>query len=226
MTVVTSNDTVHRHRKPKKRKYSLWLKIAAALLAVLLVGMYVVEEPGSPPGVFIFCCAYTSPLSKDRVLTQYETLLRENDGMYLSPEADKFLSARFIDASSAEASILADFYARRPFGRDGDGLANLPAAQKERVIALLLSRIETYGDWQREHALWLIEGMRQGRALWKGGFAAENRPYNSDSKIWWKSKGNAQLVACYRRWYARDLSWEQKRRLNPLAGMEFTVSEL
>jgi len=193
-------------------------------LFTVLAALYTVFEPQSAPGYALFRVRYGLALDKGAMLSGYDRDLWRFNGGYIPARTDGFLGSRLGKTSSeAEFSGIVDFYATKAGGRETDILSALPTEVQARVAAYLMTRLESDEPEQARRTLRLLEGLRRGRMLFKGGIGPADL---SGGNTWWEDQGHSIVRQRFRQWWQKSGTWEEKRRHDPLAGSGIQFGEL
>lgn len=196
--------------------------MALSLTLIVMVGLLLaLAAPKSKPAYWLFRCAYASPVPRKSVLESYHSELLSHAGGYTPEMVDQFLCSRLeATASPREIEAIANFYALQASGREGDRIIAVSDGAKQKIIGSIMRNVDGYDVPQVNQALLLVEELRRGSIIWKGGFAPTNE---NDHKAtnwtqWWLSKGARQVKALYSQWWQAPTPWRVKRMQNPLAG--------
>ena len=191
------------------------------ITSLLFIGvvLFAVVSPKSKPNYWLFRCAYATPLAKHIVLEQYRSNLWKFGAGYTPDAIDEFLCGRLeANAPQSEINAIAYFYARQASGREGRRILSISGAAKQKVIAAIVQDLDNYDLQQVGPALLLVEELRRGKEIWKGGFGPNNAKESANWSVWWGKRGANEVKNRYRKWWKSANSWAQKKSQNPLAG--------
>lgn len=205
-------------------KIKLLLRISGGLilLAVFLaVSVTIYGVPDNPAGIALFRVAYAVPLTRHSFLEFYSPQRRDVGSGYIPQEVDEFLCDRLentMDEDELEAIV--NFYALQSGGRQGDRIQKLPEATRERIAGRIIKDIEANKDLRGRFIL--LHEMRTGKSLGKGGLGPSpletERPVTTEQEQAWQRKAEAVAKEKFTEWWNSGLSWEEKKKINPLAG--------
>lgn len=162
------------------------------------------------------------------MLRQYSNFLDNHNGGYMGETIDTFLCSRLeSNTSDSEMAAILEFYSLRAGGREGYQISQISDSSKQRAIPLLLQRGDSYNERQALGALLIVENMRRGETLDKGGFGPainewERTDFNFDK--WWSKRGLPETKLKYKQWWNTNLEWNQKRLIDPLSNSNVRVS--
>ena len=208
----------------KNRWARRWIPVLTSLLFLGVV-VFALVSPQSRPNYWLFRCAYSAPIARHIVLERYRSNLWNFGAGYTPNAVDQFLCARLeTNAPQSEIDAIAYFYARQASGREGQRIISISDAAKQKVIAAVLRNLDDYNLWQVGPALLLVEELRCGKEIWKGGFGPNNAKESANWSVWWQKRGASEVKNRYRSWWKSTDSWAQKKGRNPLAGSDIEAN--
>lgn len=213
--------------------------VGIILSFLLLLGsglvVYSTADPDTRLGFGVFRVLYAMPIPKDWFLQAFSEGLRKNNGGYIGQPVDEFLCSRLETTDSdAERIAIAEFYISQASGREGQGIAEISNDAKQKVIPLVLSRLDNYEPFQAEKALLIVDWLRRGKVLCKaqmlrnpvyGLYDSRESTVKYDWKEWWLQSGLPEAKFKYRDWWNTNLNWQQKNQIDPLAQSNMYIQE-
>ena len=208
--------------RPTKRR----LLRAALVLCVLAYIGYGVTESSSSAGHVVFHVGYSLPVSRPLFLRYYHYSLRKFDGGYLPSSIDEFLCTRLRNCEgTSEWQAIIDFQIRQGSGRWGDGLSRTHDEMKRKIIGDIIHRLDTFSPDQAVNALVLVESLRRGNALHKGGFATRDLWTGEGTTFILRMDRLAVAKDAFRRWWADGSAWPYNKIQDPLSGTGIAIHE-
>jgi hypothetical protein len=199
-----------------------------AIVLILFGLIYAAAEPNGFLRYAFFRTAYSVSVTRAWMLQQYSNFLNNHNGGYMGEPIDTFLCSRLeSNTSDSERAAVLEFYSLRAGGREGDRISKISDSSKQRAIPLLLQKVDSYNARQALGALLVIEDMRRGETIYKGGFVLasnewEKASFNFDR--WWAESGLPETKAKYNRWWNMKLDWNQKKLIDPLSDSNVKVT--
>jgi len=212
-----------------KIKVFLISSILLILLTLLTSGVLLLRYlPDNKAGVVLFKTVYSLPLNKKAFLEFYSPV-RENSTGYIPIKVNQFLIQKLEDTNDEnEISAIVNFYALQASGHRLGYLFHISGQAKIKIIGQLIKELddeETFGG-----KLMLLEELRTGKRLGKGSFTIEGINYPKFStprefRKWFSEQFAPTVKTKYQQWWNSTLSWEEKKKINPLEGTNIKVSE-
>ncbi len=205
--------------------------IICSVLSFILLAYcaYGTAQPTSPAGHVVFHVGYSIPVTRPLFLHFYSWSLKTFNGGYLPSSVDNFFIYRLwkTDGTSEWRAII-DFQLRQGSSRWGDALPVSHERLRQKVIDYIVDRLDSYDFPQAADAMVLIESLRLGRPLWKGGFSADSiGHYDVHTNQWiWKPEGVRIAREHFKKWWSSSANWSIKKDKNPLDGTGFFISGL
>jgi len=207
-----------------KRKKFNW-KLAICVFSFVFSGVLyfdAVLEPQRAHGYALFRSRYALARDKNSMLKSYDANLVNHNAGYIPEQVDKFLCSKLQSSTSVEeASAIVDFYAFKAGAREGRFIYSLPAQTKERVVDLLLKRLNHYDANEAESAIILIEVLRRGKYLGKASVVSTGRAVNYET--WWPQQGLPQAKRSLHKWWSSYPTWQEKEKHDPLKDSSLQV---
>ena len=212
----------------KRKRISRKTALASFCVALCAGACFVAwMSPQSEIAYLLLRVAYAAPVSKKALLQTFRSRLWEHGGGYTPSRTDEFLCSRLeASASQEEIDAIAKFYALQSSGRETERMLKLSDAAKEKVVGAIMRDLDSYDMWSLNRALLLVEELRSGKLIWKGGFGPTEEAQALNWTVWWQKRGAAQVKALYRKWWNADSSWKTKQAVNPLANSGIEASGL
>jgi hypothetical protein len=213
-------------------KFSKSLKITGSIflfLALAFCSYFIYFETRHPLNIALFKFTYNILPAKKLFLETYSPRNRDVDGGYIPPEVDEFLCQRVETTNETEEiAAIANFYALQAGGREGTCIFKVSDAKREKIAAEIIRRMDDDPD------LWgqmiLLEQIRLGESLGKASISSKpssELTRNIETRQDWE-KWNAEHLPGgrekFRQWWNLNLSWEEKKKIDPLADAEIVVN--
>ena len=168
---------------------------------------YAYLAPDSTLGLRLFGLRYGWGSDRPGLLRAYAVQLEGHNDGFVPAGADALLVRRYMNVSDdAERLAIVDFFVH--FALRSRRTRQHFAEIGEPLVADAMGRLGSYDAPRRLGALALIECARLGRPLSKPCLTGEA----DDRKVL------AAAVQAYRKWWAADVPWEEKKAIDPLAG--------
>jgi len=204
-------------------KFRLFLTAVIVLFLFLFLascGLYIFFDATHPVTLALFKTAYNVTPYKKSFLELYSPYRRDINARYLPPAVDEFLCRRIeTTADDAEVSAIVNLYAIHAGGREGDRLFKVSEPVKEKIAAELVRQMDE--DPNLWGQLILLEEIRLGKSLGKGYIdekGAVPKPVSREEWNQWKEEKLPGVREKYKQWWNSGLSWEEKKKINPLEG--------
>lgn len=206
------------------------VSIIFALLIIAVVLIFIYRDTGNPISIALFKFGYSVTPSKHSYLHFYSPLRRDVSAGYLPVEVDEFLCGNLETTQSPdEFAAIVHLYSIQAGGREGSCVYLTSDVTREKIAGLLVDGLDVEGiDLYRK--IVLLEEIRRGEGLGKGQIApSSTETEKPSSKEQWKSwiEGTALPIAKarYGEWWRSNLSWAEKKSINPLEGTRVGVYE-
>lgn len=207
----------------KRIVLGLLLLVGTAAFFGLAVTIY--ADTRSELSIYVFRIGYKIYPDTKTYLHFYSPRRRDVSAGYIPPEVDTFLCGRAEATSNEdEFDAIVDFYSLQAGGREGDCIFRTSERVREKIASRLVAVAETDGQ------LVLLEEMRRGKSLGKGHLgrgptSPESGPLTPDEWEAWYKEALPFAWSKYTEWWKADTNWEEKKRIDPLAGMHVRVNE-
>ncbi len=203
--------------------------------SAFLLGAIAFYLPDTPIGLAVFETSYEAFPFKKAFLDFYSPANR-NYGVNARSnyQVNEFLIQR-IETTNNESEIaaIAHYYALQSKKREFDIFQNVSDRVKPIIINQLIKEFD--GSSNLGGKIMLLEVTRTGKRLGKGaiGIEGENRAPNFSSsltideveKLLDEKLVKTNVIQKYQEWWNLNLSWEEKKKINPLEGTSIKVSE-
>lgn len=198
------------------------------LLTTLTSGCLLLRySPDNENSVGLFKIAYNISFGK-KTFFRFYSPVRENERGYIPKEVNQFLIQKIENTNDeSELSALIDFYALQANGYRIGYLFHISEQAKIKVASQLVK--ELANEENLGGKLMMLEEIRTGKLLGKGSYSIEvvNQPEFSTVEEYgkWFDEQAAPIVKTkYQEWWNSNLSWEEKKKINPLEGTNIKVS--
>lgn len=210
---------------------SLFMFVSSAFL----LGAIAFYLPDTPIGLAVFETSYKAFPFKKAFLDFYSPADR-NYGVNTrsNPQVDEFLIQR-IEASDDknEVEAIAHYFTLQSKERNYGIFINVSDRVKPTIINHLIKELDNDNS-NLSDKIMLLETTRTGKRIGKGAIEIENKNMPDFPKSWTmeqrKKLFDESLAATgvkqkYQDWWNLNLSWEEKRKINPLEGTNIKVSQ-
>jgi len=212
-------------------------KIKLILLSVILMFLFTGLTSGSlllrylpdnKAGVTLFKAVYNLPFGRETFLEFYSPM-RKNEVGYVPVEVTQFLIKRLETTNDEdEISSIVHFYALQASSHRIGYLFNISEEVKTKLIIQLIEEIDDEPNLIGK--LMMLEELRTSKRLGKGAVYIEGISQSKFStaeeyRKWFYDQSASIVVKKYQEWWNSNLSWEEKRKINPLEGTGIKVSE-
>ena len=221
-----------------RSKFKIFITAVASIFLLLLVtfcGLFIYIFPEHPINVALFKVAYNIIPTKTSFLEFYSPKRRDIANSTIPREVDKFLCHRIENAAGEEFSAIVNFYTFQAAGREGFCIYAASEQTREKIIDQIVRQLED--DTRLYNKIILLEEIRRGKSLGKGDISIEgmSKPYfitleedeiwRNNYQIWFDEQLKTIGKTKYQEWWNSNLSWEEKKKINPFAGTNIKVSE-
>lgn len=197
-----------------------------SVLFLLIIGFglfiflaYIYGVPDSKISILMFKVGYGITPSKRMFLEAYSPKLRDVNAGYVPEEVSEFLCQKLEKTEDEnEIAAIVKFYIFQSPGRE-DGILRCSDKAGGKIAKQIV--VEMKDDSHFYGKIVLIEEIRQNKSFGKGNVAV-----GSPSK--WKAFTDDLIPLVrqkYQEWWNLSLVWEEKRKINPLEGINIKVSE-
>ena len=217
-------------------------KIKLILLSVILLflltgltsgGLLLRYLPDNKAGVILFKAVYSLPFGRKTFLEFYSPV-RKNGVGYVPVEVTQFLIKRLEKTDEEnEIAAIAHFYAIQSKKREYDIFRNVSERVKPLIIEQLIKELDDDSS-NLSDKIMLLETTRTGKRIGKGAIGVNgvdtptlSKPINTEEgeKLFNEWLDAAGIKQKYQQWWNSSLSWEEKKKINPLEGTGIKVSE-
>ncbi len=202
---------------------------------LILFVSFVYYVPDTPISLAVFKTSYSLFPFKKSFLEFYSPAGRNFGVNTRSPSCINIFLLQRIETTNDESEITAitHYYTLQAKMREYDIFFNVSDRVKPLIIDQL---IKDLGDVNSNLSdkIMLLETTRTGKRIGKGaiGIDGENMPNFSSSTTMdeiekWRNERIAAtgVKQKYQEWWSSNLSWEEKKKINPLEGTNIKVSE-
>ena len=200
--------------------------VTLSFCLLFLVGfvLFIYEFPQSSASIAVTKLAYNLPLDKKFFLEFYSPRGRGVNAGNVPGEFAGFLCEKLEETTDeSEISAIVNFYAIQP-----EALRlKMSEPTKQKVMDQLIKSLGNNSNLQTK--LILLEQVRSGKDLGKGTIrrkfsAKEDLSSREEWDNWWK-KALPAAKEKFQIWWNLNLSWEEKKKINPLEGTEVSIEE-
>lgn len=214
--------------RTKLRIISISILSLVFCFALFLSGVFVYCAPDLIVSDIIVETAYKGSFDKKAVLEFYSPVNRQVGGGYMSPGVDEFLCRQIENTNDkSEIAAIVNFYTIQAGGREGRCIYNGSEQAKQKIIAQLIEDMNDDASFRSKMVL--LEEVRRDKSLGKGlmgiGRRETDNPSTPDEWREWKDQMPQVARQKYRDWWNSGLSWEDKKKVDPLAGTNIRVYE-
>jgi len=200
---------------------------------LILFGLFVYNVPDTPVSLAMFETSYKIFPFKKSFLEFYSPADR-NFGVNTRTNAvDNVFLLQRLETTNDESEIgaIAHYYALQSKKREYDIFRNVSERVKPLIIDQLIKELNDDSS-NLSDKIMLLETTRTGKRIGKGaiGMTGGDSIPNSLTMDEKEKIFNNQLAATgvkqkYQQWWNSNLSWEEKKKINPLEGTGIKVSE-
>jgi len=206
------------------------LSIASLFLLTLLTSGCLLLRylPDNEISITLFKTVYSLPIGKKSFL-EFCSPVRKNESGHLPKEINQFLISKIETTNNEnEISAIVNFYALQASGHRIGYIYNISEEAKIKVINQLIKEFDNESNLGGK--LMMLEEIRVGKGLGKGSFSIEgtNKPKFStleEYKQWFDEQSAPIIKIKYQEWWNSNLSWEEKKKINPLQDTNIKISE-
>lgn len=189
--------------------------------AFFLFAAYLYGTPDHPISIAMFKAGYKLSPLRSSFLEFYSPQIRDVAAGYIPQEVDEFLCDRLENTTDEdELTAIINFYALQAGGRQGDRIQKLSETTRERIAGRIIKDLEANEELRGR--LILLHEMRTGKSLEKGGLGPgpleTELPATTEQQQVSQRKAEAVAKEKFIEWWNSDLSWEEKKKINPLKG--------
>jgi hypothetical protein len=221
-----------------RSKLKIFITVAASIFLFLLLtfcGLFIYVFPEHPINVAIFKFTYKITPAKTSFLEFYSPKRRDVANSKIPNEVDKFLCHRIENAADEEFSAIVNFYIIQAAGREGFCIYSTSEQTRVKIIDQIVKQLEN--DLRLYNKMILLEEIRLGKSLGKGDISIEgmNKPnfitleedeiWGKEYEKWFDEQLKTNGKTKIQEWWDSNLSWEEKKKINPLEGTNIKVSE-
>jgi hypothetical protein len=221
-----------------RSKIKLFLTIAASIflfLSLAFCGLFVYAFPEHPINIALFKLTYNLTPAKKSFLEFYSPARRDIANGKIPNEVDKFLCQRIEKADNEEFSAIVNFYIFQAAGREGICIYAASDRTREKIIDQIVKQSEDNSLLYKK--IVLLEQVRLGKSLGKGDISIkgmnqprfltleEDKRWRKEYEKWFDEQLETTGKTKLQEWWNSDLSWEEKKKINPLEGTNIEVSE-
>jgi hypothetical protein len=199
-------------------------------LAILFLGpfslfsAYLYFTPDHPVSIALFKVAYEISPTRRAFLEFYSPVRRDVSAGSIPLEIDQFLCGRVEQTTDAgELAAIVNLYEIQAGWREGQCIYNVSDASREKIAAQIVADLDNNERLSAKFTL--LEEIRRGESIGKGGFAPAPERSFSTREEWlvWTAEAEPIAKAHFQRWWNSGLSWEEKKKIAPLQGTGFGV---
>ena len=186
--------------------------------------------PDEEISIGLFKTVYALPIDRKSFLEFYSPVREDNWG-HISKEINDFLIYRIENSTDEnELSSIAKFYAIQAIGHRLGYLINISEQSRIKLIGQLVKDLGDEGILGGK--LMLLEEIRTGKRLGKGSVSIFGNEYIDQPGIltpeyekWFYKQAAPIVIPKYQEWWNSNLSWEEKKKINPLQDTNIKVAE-
>lgn len=217
-----------------RSKFRIFLTalISIFLFFSLAVGcIFLYFFPGHPVNVALFKVVYEVTPSKKVFLDFYSPARRDIHNNYLPDEVSKFLIDKISNSNDEdEISAIVGLYALHAKSHRIGYFEHFQDDVKPKIVEALVKQLENGENLGGK--LMLLEEIRSNKHLGKGSFGFSDKSIDlpkfatvEDYQKWFDEKAAPTVIPKYKQWWNSNLSWEDKKKINPLQNTNISVSE-
>ena len=171
-----------------------------------------------------------SATDKHFYLHFYSPLRRDVSAGSLPIEVDEFLCEKLeATQDKHEFDAIVHLYSLQAAGREGGCVYLTSDTTRERIAESLVSELDVEG-FDLYQKIVLLEEIRLGKSLGKGRIAPSRletqKPSGKDEwKVWMEGIALPLAKSRYLDWWQSNLSWDDKKKIDPLEGTIVGVYE-
>lgn len=212
-----------------KIKLILLFSISLLLLSFLTSGCLLLRYlPDNEISITLFKAVYNLPFGKKTFLEFYSPG-REDVRGKVPVEINQFLIQKIETTNDEnEISAIVHFYALQANAHRIGYIYHISEEAKMKVTNQLIKELNDESNLGGK--LMMLEEIRTGKRLGKGSFGIEGLNHPNFSTLEehreWFDKQSARIVKTkYQEWWTSNLSWEEKKKINPLQDTNIKVSQ-
>jgi len=212
-----------------KTRVILFFVTLLILLTFLTSGCLLLRYlPDNEVGVVLFKFVYRLPLNRKYFLEFYSPV-RKNSIGYVPVKVNQFLIQKLEDTNDdQEISAIVNFYALQASEHRLGYLINISEQAKIKIISQTIKELDEEENLGGK--LMMLDEIRTGNRLGKGGYGIEGVSYPKftspeEYRKWFYEKSAPTVISKYQEWWNSNLSWGDKKKINPLEGTNIKVSQ-
>lgn len=184
--------------------------------------------PDNEYSIELFKIVYKLPVGRKSFLEFYSPA-RENVRGYVPVEVNQFLIQKLeVTKNENEFSAIVNFYALQASDHRLGYLLQISEQAKIKVIKQIIKDLDDEATFVGK--IMMLEELRIGKSLGKGGYFIEKTNYPQfatwkEHQKWFYGQSASVVIPKYKEWWNSNLSWEEKRKINPLQETNVRVSE-
>lgn len=209
-------------------KKILFCVIALLMLSLLTSGCLLLRFlPDNTVGVGLFKAVYSISLTRKNFLEFYSPV-RKDAIRYVPVDVNQFLIQKIENTTDEnEISAIVHFYSLQAKEHRIGYLINISESARIKVINQLIKGLDDEANLGGK--LMLLEETRTDKRLGKGsvGIIGTNYltfPTQQEYRKWFYEQSVSVVLAKYQEWWNSNLSWEEKKKINPLKNTNVGVS--
>lgn len=200
-------------------------------LIITFCCLFLYNVPEHPVSIAVFKFSYALTPAKKSFLEWYSPARRDVHNWYVPTEVNQFLIEKLKSTGDEnEISGIVHFYSVQAQSHRIGYFNKFSEEVKPKIIVQLLKELDEGNHISGK--LMLLEEIRTNKQLGKGsvGFTKESgiiaKDYNSfeEYEKWFDGKAAPIVVPKYHDWWNSNLSWKEKKKINPLEGTGIEVS--
>lgn len=186
--------------------------------------------PQHPVNVAIFKVVYEITPAKKVFLDFYSPARRDIQNNHIPAEVNEFLIAKTLNSNDKdEISAIVDLYVLHAQKHHVGYFEHIQDRVNPKIIEELVKQLENGENLSGK--LMLLEEVRSNMHLGKGSVGFSDRNIElpkfttaKDYEKWFDEKAAPIVIPAYKQWWNSNLSWEEKRKINPLQNTNISVS--
>ena len=200
-----------------------------------LFGLFVYYVPDVPVSLAVFEISYKIFPFKKSFLEFYSPANRNFGVNIRTNTANNVFLLQRLETTKDENEIaaIAHYYALQSEKREYDIFRNVSEKVKPLIIEQLIKELNDNNS-KLSDKIMLLETTRTGKRIGKGAIGVNgvdtptlSKPINTEEgeKLFNEWLDAASIKQKYQQWWNSSLSWEEKKKINPLEGTGIKVSE-
>ncbi|MDQ3131922.1 MAG: hypothetical protein M3Q99_14335 [Acidobacteriota bacterium] len=214
---------------PKIKKILLFISSVCLVFSIIFGSLFFYVFPEYPVNIAFFKVIYNVIPAKRSFLNFYSPVRRNIRSGYAPVEVNQFLINKItVSKNENEISAIVHFYAIQAEGHRIGYFDNFSEEVKPKIIQQLIKELDDNTNLSGK--LMLLEEIRSNKRLGKGSVGISGMNHLAFSTIeeykkWFNEELEKTAKSKYQEWWNLNLSWEEKKKIDPLEGTNIKVSE-